>query len=324
MTHNGKALFCGIGEQHRPGSIVVYKIAEDQGRGTLKMDRISEVQAHSMAIERMRISFDNNNLFTVGKDGCLIIHDVKDRDPKGKTSQREGLQISDEILTEKTEIDGYVQEKEQRENELSGQSNESFEKVMNIKKLDDKINKLQEDLSSHQLTHRGKYDSLNENKRDREAFFEEQIRNLAEAHQQELEENRNKYSQTMLEDAAKFQELTAKKEEEARNFEETIADVIETHNLNVNQIMDKHRSLMEGQIAQTEQLKKEIERQSEDNEEILKQIMQDAEDEEKEIESKNAQNVKQVNEMSLKSKAELQLTNTKLVDLGTEIDQLRR
>lgn len=128
----------------------------------------------------------------------------------------------------------------------------------------------------------------------------------------------------MLEDAAKFQELTAKKDEEARNFDETIADVIETHNLNVNQIMDKHRSLMEGQIAQTEQLKKEIERQSEDNEEILKQIMQDADDEEKEIESKNAQNVKQVNEMSLKSKAELQLTNTKLADLGTEIDQLRR
>jgi hypothetical protein len=133
-------------------------------------------------------------LFTCGKDGCLIIHDVKDRDPKGKTSQREGLPISDEILTEKTEIDGYVQEKEQLDNELQGQSQESFEKVMNIKKLDDKINKLQEDLSSSQLQHRNRYDSLNENKRDREAFFEEQIRNLAEAHQSELEENRNKYS----------------------------------------------------------------------------------------------------------------------------------
>ena len=32
----------------------------------------------------MRLSFDNNQLFTVGKDGCLIIHDVKDRDPKNK------------------------------------------------------------------------------------------------------------------------------------------------------------------------------------------------------------------------------------------------
>ena len=128
----------------------------------------------------------------------------------------------------------------------------------------------------------------------------------------------------MLEDAAKFQELQAKKEEEARNFEETIADVIESHNVNVGQIMDKHRSLMEGQIAQTEQLKKEIERQAEDNEEILIQIQDDAADEEKEIESKNAQNVKQVDEMSLKSKAELQLTNTKLLDLGTEIDLLKR
>jgi chromosome segregation ATPase len=71
-------------------------------------------------------------------------------------------------------------------------------------------------------------------------------------------------------------------------------------------------------------LKKEIERQAEDNEEILIQIQDDAADEEKEIESKNAQNVKQVDEMSLKSKAELQLTNTKLLDLGTEIDLLRR
>lgn len=131
---------------------------------------------------------------------------------------------------------------------------------MKLKKLDDKINKLQEELSSSQLQHRNRYDSLNENKRDKENAFEERIKNLAEDNQRELEDNRNQYSQKMLEDAAKFQELQAKKEEEARNFEETIADVIESHNVNVGQIMDKHRSLMEGQIAQTEQLKKEIER----------------------------------------------------------------
>jgi len=67
-----------------------------------------------------------------------------------------------------------------------------------------------------------------------EHAFEERIKNLAEQHQIELEENRNQYSSKMLEDAARFQELQAKKEEEARNFEENIADVVETHNLNVN------------------------------------------------------------------------------------------
>ena len=87
--------------------------------------------------------------------------------------------------------------------------------------------------------------------------------------------------------------------------------------------MDKHRSLMEGQIAQTEQLQKEIERQGEDNTEILRQIEDDAQMEEEEIENNNTQNVKQVNEMSLKSKAELQLTNSKLADLTTDIDNLR-
>lgn len=72
------------------------------------MDKIGEVQAHRTAIERMRLSYDNTHLFTTGKDCCLIIHDVKDRDPKGKGRDRDGLQFSDEILTEKQEIDQYV------------------------------------------------------------------------------------------------------------------------------------------------------------------------------------------------------------------------
>lgn len=95
-----------------------------------------------------------------------------------------------------------------------------------------------------------------------------------------MDENRNSYSQRMLNDAAKFQELQAKKEEETHNFEEVIADVIEAHNKNVNQIIDQHRSMMEGQYNQTQQLKTEIERQTEDNEEILSQILDDANNEE--------------------------------------------
>lgn len=68
----------------------------------------------------MRLTYDNNQLFTCGADGCLIIHDVKDRDPKGKSKERECLPFSDEILTEKQEIEQYVQEKEQLENDLNG------------------------------------------------------------------------------------------------------------------------------------------------------------------------------------------------------------
>jgi len=66
-----------------------------------------------------------------------MIHDVKDRDPKGKGRDRESLQFSDEILTEKQEIDQYMQEREQLESDADGQKGESFDKVLTIKKLDD-------------------------------------------------------------------------------------------------------------------------------------------------------------------------------------------
>ena len=72
------------------------------------MDKINEVQAHSANITRMRLSYDNSHLFTVSTDGCLIIHDVKDRDPKGKSRERDGLPFSDEILTDKADIDNYA------------------------------------------------------------------------------------------------------------------------------------------------------------------------------------------------------------------------
>jgi hypothetical protein len=85
----------------------------------------------------------------------MIIHEVKERDPKNKgAADKRGLEFSDEILTEKTEIDTYQQEKETLENELVGQGPDSFDKVIKVKKLDEQINKLQEELSSSNLLHR--------------------------------------------------------------------------------------------------------------------------------------------------------------------------
>jgi hypothetical protein len=77
-------------------------------------------------------------------------------------------------------------------------------------------------LSTNQLNHRNQYETLLDQKREMEKSQEEKIKELAEKHQNELEENRNAYSQKMLEDAARFQELQAKKDEEEKNFKEHI------------------------------------------------------------------------------------------------------
>lgn len=53
----------------------------------------------------MRLSFFNDRLFTAGKDGCLMIHDVKERDPRTGMLISVQPTFSDEILADKTEID---------------------------------------------------------------------------------------------------------------------------------------------------------------------------------------------------------------------------
>ena len=165
----------GTGEEERPGAVQIYKVP---------FDKINEVQAHSKPIERMRLSYDNNFLFTAGQDGCLIIYDVKDRDPKGGLKrEREGLALnfSDEILTEKQEIEGYITDKEQLENEFNSTSQpDAVEKMMKVRKYEDRIVKLQEELSNSQVQAKNRYDSLNENKREMENAFEEKIAQLQE------------------------------------------------------------------------------------------------------------------------------------------------
>lgn len=104
----------------------------------------------------MRLTYDNNHLFTVGEDGCLIIHDVKDRDPKSKGKEREILPYADEILTEKQEIEAYIQDRDNLENDYtnhgaSGGGSDNYDKITKKRKLAERLNKLKEELSSMTL-----------------------------------------------------------------------------------------------------------------------------------------------------------------------------
>lgn len=71
-------------------------------------------------------------------------------------------------------------------------------------------------------------------------------------------------------------------------------------------------------------MRREIKQIERENEEILQQIREDTNFEITDITRKNEYNKSHVNDLSLKSKAELQLTNNKLQDIETDIDQLQR
>lgn len=72
-------IYAGLAEPNRPGSIEVFRYANDT------MEKALEVQAHSQQIERMRLNYENNKLFSVGIDGTLACFSVKDLDPGPKS-----------------------------------------------------------------------------------------------------------------------------------------------------------------------------------------------------------------------------------------------
>lgn len=75
------------------------------------LEKVNELQAHGSPVTRMRISYDNKFLFSAGKDGSLMIMDIKDKDPRGGNLKEREVSVidkfSEEILTEKSEIDDY-------------------------------------------------------------------------------------------------------------------------------------------------------------------------------------------------------------------------
>jgi hypothetical protein len=71
-------------------------------------------------------------------------------------------------------------------------------------------------------------------------------------------------------------------------------------------------------------LQSEIARVQKDSDEILKQISEDTKLEIEDIAQRNESNKTQVQDMSLKSKAELQITHNRIWDLEQDIESLKR
>lgn len=248
----------------------------------------------------MRISFDNNYLFTAGRDGTLIIHDIKDRDPRGGVIKRDFggvLNFSEEILTEKTEMEEFDNMKDTLENELQAArdpASTGVDNKMGSNTQENDINNLQEQLSNSQLQARNKFDQLYTAKQDMEENYEKQLKLLQEQQHEELEARRNEYNQKMLEDAARYNELQTQQQTDQNAFATSQQKIMEEHTATVNMNQKNHNDYVDKQRTLIHKLRQEIETMQRDNKEMMDQITQDAKTEYDEIEKKNSANLAQV------------------------------
>merc|ERR1719193_265394 len=89
LASQARAMFAGVAEPDLPGPLRCYAFPPEQ-------DYV-EYQAHSAPISRIRITFDEQYVFSTGDDGCLVIFDVKKKVPS-KRDKEAALGFADEIL----------------------------------------------------------------------------------------------------------------------------------------------------------------------------------------------------------------------------------
>jgi len=53
----------------------------------------------------MRVSFDDNYLITAGKDGCIILFDIKDKEARGSKISYGFTAPADEILITRGDLE---------------------------------------------------------------------------------------------------------------------------------------------------------------------------------------------------------------------------
>lgn len=128
----------------------------------------------------------------------------------------------------------------------------------------------------------------------------------------------------MLEDAARYQTLQEQQQQEARRFREAQQAIYDEHQEQVNKKQKDHHEGITKENEQINHLREGIKTMQIENKEMMDQIQQDAKDEIREVEKKNQTNLNQVTDMSLRSKADLQITKNKLHDVRNELKTLVR
>lgn len=138
VMHNRKAFFCGLSEQNKPGAIQVLKYP---------YEKTHEIQVHALPVKRLRVSYDNQSLFSCSNDGTFAVFSVQEKDSRKKDKDLPTIQYSDFILIQQAYRNKIQQDiellnekiKQVKKNRAEQAENIRLQKELRIQELEAQI-----------------------------------------------------------------------------------------------------------------------------------------------------------------------------------------
>lgn len=275
LASQARALFAGVAEVNLPGPLRLYNFPVD--------GEYVEYQAHSLPVARIRITYDEQYLFSAGDDGCLIIFEIKKKVPS-KRDKDGSLGFADEILVTKAFLDdkqAALLDLERQVEELTSRIDFQLRHRDSYHK--EKMAELQEKYSEEIETERRKFEVLREEKAEMEMTLWENIRNLKESHSKQTQELEQSFQQKMLVEVHRYQKLAQDLERERQEWEVQHESILQEQAAEIEQRRQDFEKVQRANKDAQDRIIKEKEMAFKSHQETLAQLEQDADREIEEL-----------------------------------------
>eukprot|EP00391_Amoebophrya_sp_Ameob2_P005860 CAMPEP_0178992180 /NCGR_PEP_ID=MMETSP0795-20121207/5960_1 /TAXON_ID=88552 /ORGANISM="Amoebophrya sp., Strain Ameob2" /LENGTH=1181 /DNA_ID=CAMNT_0020684011 /DNA_START=596 /DNA_END=4141 /DNA_ORIENTATION=+ len=229
-------LFASIAEpESRSAPLRIYKTPIG---GSTSAHAVSQYAAHSGCATRLRLTYDENYLFSAAEDGVLFMFEVKKKGLKGKNQLMlagmgdgaAGGGSVDEILVTRYFLDNKQKQVAVLEKQVEDLLNQiEFQLAHRDSFHKEKMAELEERYGQEIDQERAKYDALLQEKNEMDGEYEDHILQLEEVHQKNLQELESSFQQKMQVEANRFEKLTAQRVKEQLIWETTCRELTDTH-----------------------------------------------------------------------------------------------
>ena len=304
LFSNGKRLIVGTADDDKPGMVQVYN---------LDMEPIACIQAHSLPVERMKLSFDNISLFTTGQDGSFFMFEIKDSEYK--------IQYSEEILCEKAELRELLQAIEhlKRENDQLTQHKEMEQKRLEAEN-NEKIAKLKEDRDNNKRIAKEKHDQLAQEIADIEHNYTDEVGNEKEDNENELRRRMQDFEEKKEQDRIRYKEQEKLMKDEEEKIHMQMQELKQEHEDSVDKLRDDNEKELRKMSEMVQELSEKIKKMEIENKQTRDKLEAKYWEEIDEMKERNKNELYKQTTLGMDAKAELTMTKDKLDSAKSEKD----
>lgn len=283
LSRSGRMLFVGTSK----GALRSYKFPLS------KPVEFQEHFAHTSAITRMKITFNDEYAVTGAEDGTIVLWKIQDKEGRAAKRDKE-TGWAEEILITKSDLE----EKNQVMNELRNRVNElktESEYQLRLKEMSsaDKMKELTEKFIQEMESLKTKNQVLKSEKEKADAKHETEMVAVLEKQNKELQDLENTNNQKLMMEYEKYQDLQSKTQKIQEDYERQLSEMEQSKEKAINEMQEHYEDRIHKLNLQIEKLQEEIHQQTKEYEETKRQIEEDCDTEIIDIKTKYEKKLKE-------------------------------